>query len=160
MDMGSQLQNKNLGKHVLAVIEAAADPGVEEYTRRVGVHNVIDMALFLKVLGAQTLQLTIKNKGVAITSWILRPLKTRWSISRLSQEGQSRDTINMELDLDDFEFGEARERTIIDDIRIVGKMLASNRGIKKQPNMMRLFMAGGIESLVGYVRTTGQTRQD
>jgi hypothetical protein len=35
----------------------------------------------------------------------------------------------------------------------MGKMLASNRGIKKQPNMMRLLMAGGAELVVGYMKT-------
>jgi radical SAM superfamily enzyme YgiQ (UPF0313 family) len=160
VDMGSQLQNKNLGKHVLAVIEAAANPGVEEYTRRVGVQNVIDMNLFLKLLGDQTLQLTIKNKGVAITSWILKTTKDAVEYIQIVPGRTERDSINLELDLVEFEFGGDHDRNIIDDIRIVGKMIASNRGIKKQPNMIRLFMAGSIESLVGYVRTTGQTRQD
>ncbi len=160
VDMGSQLQNKNLGKHVLAVIEAAANPGVEEYTRRVGVHNVIDMALFLRLLGEQTLQLTIKNKGVAITSWILKSTKDAVEYIQIIPGRAERDTIRLELDLVDFEFGKDSERNMIGDIRIVGKMITSNRGVKKQPNMIRLFMAGSIESLIGYVRTHGQTRQD
>ncbi|MBU0685625.1 MAG: B12-binding domain-containing radical SAM protein, partial [Candidatus Thermoplasmatota archaeon] len=34
IEMGSQLRDKNLERHVLAVIEASADPGVEGYTRK------------------------------------------------------------------------------------------------------------------------------
>jgi hypothetical protein len=116
--------------------------------------------LFLRLLGDQTLQLTIKNKGVAITSWILKTTEDAVESIKIIPGRTEQDSINLELDLVEFEFGGNGVRNIIDDIRIVGKMIASNRGVRKQPNMVRLFMAGGIESLVGYVRTTGQTRQD
>jgi hypothetical protein len=60
----------------------------------------------------------------------------------------------MDLDLDDFDFSESGIVNIVDSIGIMGKMLASNRGIRKQPNMIRLLVAGGLEIVVGYLRAT------
>jgi hypothetical protein len=157
VDMGAQLQNKNLGKHVLAVIEASADPGVEGYTRKVGVHNLIDMSTFLRLLGDQTVQLTVMNDGTAVTSWILKTTRDGVDYIQVIPGKSDLSTINLDVDLNNFKFGGDPDLNIIDSIRILGKMLASNRGIKKQPNMMRLLMAGGVELAVGYLRTTDRT---
>ena len=152
LDMGSQLQNKNLGKHVLSVIDASADPSVERYTREIGVHNIIDMALPLKLLGEQTMQLTVRKGGVAVTSWILKTTRERVEYIQVIPGKTDLNTINLDIDLDDFEFDEGNNINIIDSIRILGKMLASNRGIKKQPNMIRLLMAGGLELVGGRLK--------
>jgi hypothetical protein len=151
--MGLQLQNKNLGKHVLSVIEASADPGVESYTREVGVHNIINMALLLRILGNQTVQLTVRSNGTAITSWILKTTRDEVEYIQVIPGKSELSTINLDMDLNYFEFDGGYNLSIIDSIRIVGKMLASNRGIKKQPSMVRLLMAGGTELVMGYLRT-------
>jgi hypothetical protein len=151
--MGSQLQNKNLGKHVLSVIEASADPNVEVYTREVGVHNIIEMALLLRILGDQTVQLTIMSNGVAITSWILKTTREEVEYIRVIRGRSDLSTINLDMDLNSFNFDGGYDLDIIDNLRILGKLLASNRGIKRQPNMLRLLMAGGLEFVVGYLRT-------
>jgi len=158
VDMGAQLQKKNLGRHVLAVIEASADPGVECYTREVGVHRLIDMSLFLRLLGDQTVQLTVMSNGVAVTSWIMKTTRDGVDYVQVIPGKSDLNTINLDVDLDHFEFGGVHGLNIIDRIRILGMMLASNRGVKKQPNMMRLLMAGGIELAVGYLRTTDRMR--
>ena len=153
LEMGSQLQNKNLGKHVLSVIEASADPNVEVYTREVGVHNIIEMALLLRILGDQTVQLTIMSNGVAITSWILKTTREEVEYIRVIRGRSDLSTINLDMDLNSFNFDGGYDLDIIDNLRILGKLLASNRGIKRQPNMLRLLMAGGLEYVVGYLRT-------
>ena len=157
LEMGSQLQNKNLGKHVRSVIEASADPGVERYTREVGVHNVIDMALLLRLLGDQTVQLTVRSKGAPITSWVLKTTRDGVEHIRVIPGKVDLNTINLELDLDDFQFDGGYDLKLTDSIGILGKMLASNRGIRKQPNMMRLLLAGGLELAVGKLRSRGRT---
>jgi magnesium-protoporphyrin IX monomethyl ester (oxidative) cyclase len=157
LDMGSQLQTKNLGKHVLAVIEASADPEVKEYTRRVGMHNVIDMATFLRVLGDQMIQLTIKNNGAAITSWVMKSDREKVDFIQVIPGRFDLNTINLEIELKDFKFDGDRDLNLIDMARIVTKMLISNRGIKKQPNMVRLMMASSIEFASSSVRRNGRT---
>jgi radical SAM superfamily enzyme YgiQ (UPF0313 family) len=159
VDMGSQLQKKNLGKHVLSVIEASADPDVEGYTRRVGVHNVIDMALFLKVLGDQTVQLTVRNDGEAITSWIMKTTPSGVEYVKVIPGRSDTSSINLEVDLKYFQFDTGYDPNLIDNIGILGKMLASNRGIKKQLSMVRLLMAGGIELLMGYLKKIDRTAE-
>ncbi len=157
LEIGSQLQNKNLEKHVLSIVEASADPNVERYTREVGIHNIIDMALALRLLGDQTVQLTMRNDGVAITSWILKTTRNGVDYVQVIPGKSDLNTINLDLDLDDFEFGGGRDLNVLDSTRILGKMLASNRGIRKQPNMMRLLMACGFE-LAEYLGTNIMNR--
>jgi hypothetical protein len=152
VEMGSQLQNKNLGKHVLSVIKASADSSVETYTRNVGVHNIIDMSLFLRLLGDQTVQLTVKSNGEAITSWILKTTRDKVEYIRVMPGKSKENTINLEVDLSDFDFDEGYDIEDLDSIGILGKMLASNRGIRKQPTMIRLIVAGGLEMIVGHMR--------
>lgn len=153
LKMGSQLQNKNLGKHVISVIEASADPGVERYTREVGVHNIVNMDLLLKVLGDQTVQLTVKNKGVPITSWILKTAQNKVEYIQVIPGKAAYSTVNMDLELDDFNFSESGNVDLVESVAILGKMLASNRGIRKQPTMVRLMVAGGLEMVIGYLRS-------
>ena len=160
LEMGSQLQNQNLGKHVLSVIEASADPDVETYTREVGVHNIIEMALLLRILGDQTAQLTVLSNGVAITSWILKTTREEVEYIRVIRGRSDMSTINLDMDLNCFKFDGGYDLDIIDSLRILGKMLASNRGIRRQPNMLRLLMAGGLEFVVGYLRMIYQTKKN
>jgi len=150
LEVGSQLHNRNLEKHVQEIIEASADPGVEGYSRKVGVHNIIEMSAFLGFLGDQTVQLTARSNGVAITSWILKTTRDEVEYVQVISGKTDVNTINLDMDLEDFEFGVNRTLTMIDSIRIAAKMLASNRGIRKQTNMMRLMMAGSLE-LVRYL---------
>jgi hypothetical protein len=152
LKMGSQLQNKNLGKHVISVIEASADPGVESYTRDVGVHNVISMPVLLKLLGHQTVQLTVKNQGVAITSWVLKTTPREVEYIQVIPGKAEHSTVNVDLELDDFNFNESGNVNLVESIAILGKMLVSNKGIRRQPAMIRLIVAGGLEMIVGYLR--------
>ncbi len=157
LEMGSQLQNKNLGKHVLSVIEASADPNVEKYTREVGVHNIIEMALLLRILGNQTIQLTVLSNGVAITSWILKTTREEVEFIQVIPGRSDLSSINLDMDLKCFRFDDGYDLDIIDNLRTMVKMLASNRGMRRQANMLRLLMAGGLELVVGYLRTIDQT---
>jgi radical SAM superfamily enzyme YgiQ (UPF0313 family) len=156
LDMGSQLRNSDLGKHVVSVIEASADPDVANYTKEVGVHNVIDMAQFLRIVGDQEVQLTIRSNDRPITSWILRTTHDRVEYIQVVPGKNDRSTINLDLDLEEFGFGEEYRPNALDGIRIIGKMLASNRGLEKQPNMMRLMVAGIMEVMTGPFRSTGK----
>ena len=155
VDVGAQLQNKNLGRHVQAVIEASADPGVERYTREVGVHNLIDMGTFLRVLGNQTVQLTVINDGKAMSSWIIKTNRNGVEYIQAIPGKSDLSTINLDVDLDYFDFDGDHNLNALDSVRILGKMLASNRGIRKQTNLMRLVMATGTELATGYLRLIG-----
>lgn len=69
----ADLQTGNLLAHWRIAAEAGADSCVEEYTRQIGVHNIIEFPpLLLKVLGEQRIQFTITSEGVPITSYIIK----------------------------------------------------------------------------------------
>jgi hypothetical protein len=141
----------------LAVIEASADPGVEEYTRRVGMHNVIDMATFLRVLGDQMIQLTILNNGVAITSWVMKSDREAVEYIQVIPGRTNLNTINLEIDLKDFKFDGDRDLDLIEIVRILAGMLFSNRGMKKQPKMVRLMTAISTEFVRSSLRKNDRT---
>jgi anaerobic magnesium-protoporphyrin IX monomethyl ester cyclase len=151
--MGSQLQTKNLGKHVISVIEASADPGVESYTREVGVHNIIEMPVLLRLMGDQKVQLTVKSNGEAVTSWILKTAQNKVEYIQVIPGRSDHSTVNVDLELDDFNFSKSGSVNLVESIAILGKMLASNKGIRKQPTMIRLIVAGGMEMVVGHLRS-------
>jgi magnesium-protoporphyrin IX monomethyl ester (oxidative) cyclase len=153
LDMGSQLQNKNLGKHVRAVIQSSADPEVEYYTRKVGMHNIIEMSMFLRLLGDQTVQLTLKSNGAAVTSWIIKTAGGAVEYVKVIPGRTDKNTVNLELEMDDFDFSVDRDPNPVNILRMLSKMLASNRGMRKAPNLFRLLMAGGVELVIGYLNT-------
>ncbi|MCG7840846.1 MAG: hypothetical protein MIO87_02925, partial [Methanomassiliicoccales archaeon] len=142
LEMGSQLQNKDLGKHVISAIRSSADPDVEHYTRDVGVHNIIEMALFLRLLGKQSVQITLMSDGLPITSWILNTTSDGVDNIQVIPGKSPQNTINLDVELDDFRFEEDQEMNIIDYIRILTKMITSNKGIKKRLNFGRILLAG------------------
>ena len=142
LEMGSQLQNKDLGKHVICAIRSSADPDVEHYTRDVGVHNIIEMALFLRLLGKQSVQITLMSDGLPITSWILNTTRDGVDNIQVIPGKSPQNTINLDVELDDFRFEEDQEMNIIDYIRILTKMITSNKGIKKRLNFGRILLAG------------------
>ena len=56
---GTELQKDNFEKHIKIFLEAYIDTRVEAYTRKVGVHEVLEMSRFLKMLGPQKIQCTL-----------------------------------------------------------------------------------------------------
>lgn len=144
---GLQLQEGNFSRHVQEFIEASPDPAIKRYTEKVGMHNVIEMSGFLNLLGAQTIQITVRNNGTALTSWIFKTTKNTVGYIQVIRGKIDESTINFDLDLKDFQLDGRRRSSKIDDIRIVVKLLASNKGLKRQLSMMRLLIASSIESI-------------
>ena len=56
---GNELQKGNFDQHVKTFLEAYVDPRVEAYTRSVGVHEVLEITRFLRILGPQKIQCTL-----------------------------------------------------------------------------------------------------
>jgi len=157
VDAGSQLQEGNFSKHTQEFLDASPDPAIKEYTKNVGMHNVVEMSRFLKLLGSQTIQLTVKNNGTPPTSWIFKTTKDTVEYIQVIQGKINESTIHFDLDLNDFKLDGQQQPTKMDNIQIIAKLLASNKGIKRQPNMMRLLTAGSIE-FIKYIGTKNVSR--
>jgi len=145
VNAGLQLQEGNFSQHAKEFIDASPDPAIKEYTENVGMHNVIEMSRFLKLLGAQTIQLTVKNDGTTPTSWIFKTTKDTVEYIQVIRGKLDESTINFDIDIRDFRLDGRQQSSKIDNLRIIAKLLASNKGIKKQSNMVHLLAAGGIE---------------
>jgi len=145
VNAGSQLQKENLSKHVKEFLAASSDPTIKRYTEAVGMHNVIEMSRFLNLLGNQTIQFTVRNDGAPPISWIFKTTKNTVKYIQVIRGKLDESTINFDVNLRDFQIDGEQRSSKIDNIQIVVKLLASNKGLRRQPNMMRLLIAGGIE---------------
>lgn len=96
----ADLQTKNILTHRRIAAEAGADSSVEDYTREIGVHNVIEFPpLLLKVLGDQRIQFTITSEGVPITSYIIKTTAGTVEYVRAVSGRLEDATINLDVDL-------------------------------------------------------------
>lgn len=145
VNAASQLQKGNISKHAQEVLEVSSDPAIKKYTEEIGMHNIIEMSRFLKLLGEQTIQITVRNDGIPLTSWVFKTTKNTVEYIEVIRGKLEESTINFDVDLRDFKLSEQRRLSKIDNLQIVAKLLASNKGIKRPSNMMRLLVAGGIE---------------
>jgi radical SAM superfamily enzyme YgiQ (UPF0313 family) len=161
VNAGSQLQKGNFSQHAREFLEESPNLAIKEYTENVGMHNVIEMSRFLKLLGSQTIQLTVKNDGIPPTSWIFKTTKDTVEYIQVIQGKLDESTINFNVDIRDFQLDGQQNLSKIDNLRIIAKLFASNKGIKKQSNMVRLLAAGGIEFIkyLGTKNTSNGTGQ-
>jgi hypothetical protein len=145
VDAGLQLQEGNFSQHAKEFLDASPDPEIKKYTEKVGMHNVIEMSRFLNLLGEQKIQLSLRNDGMPPISWIFKTTKDTVEYIQVIRGKLDDSSINFDINLQDFRLDGQRSLSKIDKLRIVAKLLASNKGIKRKANMMRLLAASGID---------------
>lgn len=140
--VGGRLQGDRLIRHARVALEGYTTPRTEEYTRRVKLSDVVEMTRFLKILGEQKLQITTRHQGQPIMSLIVKtsPREVEYVKTIRGQEDGA--TLHFALDIDDLQTTPSR-------LRLVRKMLASNRGPGRSRALMRLILAGLVEA-AGY----------
>jgi magnesium-protoporphyrin IX monomethyl ester (oxidative) cyclase len=139
---GTTLQKDNFEKHIATFLEAYIDPRVEAYTQAVGVHNVLEMRRFLRILGTQTIQCTL-NLEDKTTSFVFKTSKTNVEYIRVIKGRQAKSTIHFEVDLK--WLSEPEKSHILERLVLV---FAHSLSIKKIWNTFRLFTAIGTDVLV------------
>jgi len=145
VDAGLQIQEDNFCQHAREFLDASPDPEIKKYTKKVGMHNVIEMSRFLNLLGEQKIQISIKNDGMPPTSWIFKTTKDTVEYIQVIRGKLDDSSINFDINLRDFRLDGQRSFSKIDKLRIVAKLLASNKGIKRKTNMIRLIAASGVD---------------
>ncbi len=138
---GTTLQKDNFEKHIATFLEAYADPRVEAYTREVGVHNILEMRRFLRLLGPQTIQCTLKLEDTT-TSFIFKTNKTSVEYIRVIKGKQADSTITLEVDLK--WLSEPANTHILTRVALA---FSQNLSAKKLWNTFRLFTAVGADAL-------------
>ena len=145
VDTGLQLQEGNFCQHVREFLDASPDPEIKKYTKKVGMHNVIEMSRFLNLLGEQKIQISIKDDGMPPISWVFKTTKDTVEYIQVIRGKLDDSSINFDINLWDFRLDGQRSFSKIDKLRIVAKLLASNKGIKRKTNMIRLIAASGVD---------------
>jgi len=95
---GTNLQQDNFGQHIKTFLEAYVDPRVERYTKTVGVHEVLELRRFLRILGHQKIQCTL-NLDDTIISFVFKTTKTTVDYIQVTQGKQHDSTIHLNADL-------------------------------------------------------------
>jgi len=97
---GYDLRNGKIKEHTKLVLDAIKDAETEENKRKISMHEVIEMSRFLKILGPQVIQITLRCDG-QITSYVMETTsKTVEYVKTIS--GKETDTsIDINIDLDE-----------------------------------------------------------
>ncbi len=138
-------------KQFKVFVKAMADPQVEERTRKIGMHQVIDLSRFLNILGPQTIQLTIRYRNNPLTSYILKTTKKTVEYIRIIPGKQDKATINFDINLtiDNFNGQNGSPLKIIKNsiqtymYHIVKPLTAGN--IQRTRNILKFTLAASIE---------------
>ena len=138
---GIVLQKGNLGQHIKTFLKAYADPRVESYTRRVGVHNVLEISRFLRILGPQTIQCTLRLDDANV-SFIFKTTGKTVEFIRVTQERQHDSTLDFEINLKGF--SEQNQSNILRSIFI---LLSRDLSIRKLYYLFRFLLAVGTDIL-------------
>jgi radical SAM superfamily enzyme YgiQ (UPF0313 family) len=138
---GTELQKGNFEKHIKIFLEAYIDTRVEAYTRKVGVHEVLEMTRFLKILGPQKIQCTLSLDDTQV-SFIFKTTKTTVEYIRIIRGRQADATITLDVDLK--WLSEPANSHIIERAALV---FSRNLTTKKLWNTFRLFAAVGTSVL-------------
>jgi len=142
---GIKLQKDNFGQHIKTFLEACVDPRVEAYTRKVGVHNVLEMSRFLRILGPQTIQCTLSLDDTTI-SFVFKTTKNTVEYIRVINGRQGDSTINFDINLKSM--SEPVQRSKINIVKRLIAMTSRNQSIGRLWNTFRLLVAIGTEVLI------------
>jgi len=143
-DAGTSLKKDTFSHYIKKFLEAYSDPCVEDYTRKVGVHDVLEMSSFLRILGPQTIQCSLGIDGDT-TSIIIETTNNTVEYIRVIHDRQDHSTINFNIDLK--MMSEQNQDSKIEMVQKSVTGILHEGGIRKLWNTMRLFLAIGTEAL-------------
>lgn len=140
----ADLQTENLLTHRRIATEAGAEPCVEEYTREIGVHNIIGFPqISLKALGEQRIQFTIKSEGVPITSYIIKTTGSTVEYVKAASGRLEDATIDLDVDLNELDLLVSNNRNL-ELLKKCIRTTISVRGIDEMWYRTRLLAAIGL----------------
>ncbi len=138
---GMTLQKNNFGRHIKTFLKAYADPRVKSYTRKVGIHNVLELSKFLQILGPQTIQCTLSYDNVTI-SFIIKTTKNKVESIDILNGRKDDSTIDFDFDLD--WLSRPNQSNVIDKLSVI---IPNDLSFKTLLNIFRLYTAIGTEIL-------------
>jgi radical SAM superfamily enzyme YgiQ (UPF0313 family) len=150
---GTTLQKENFEKHIATFLGAYIDPRVEAYTRRVGVHEILEMKRFLRLLGPQTIQCTLKIDNLT-ASFIFKTNTSGVEYIRVIEGKQADSTITLEADLK--WLSEPANSHLLERVT---EAFSQNLTPKKMWNTFRLFTAFGTDAVAWTIKKIVTTKK-
>jgi radical SAM superfamily enzyme YgiQ (UPF0313 family) len=145
---GNELQKDNFGQHIKTFLEAYVDPRVETYTRTVGVHEVLEMTRFLRILGSQEIHCTLSLDDSTV-SFVFKTTSKTVEYIRVIRGRQDGSTINLDVDLK--WLTEPHHSNLL---KTLAFLFSHNLSSKKLWNTFKLFVAIGTEVLASNLQTS------
>ncbi len=150
---GNDLQKGNFSQHIKTFLEAYTDPRVEAYTRKVGVHEVIEISRFLRILGSQKIQCTL-NLHDFTTSFVFRTTGKGVKYIRVTRERAFDATINVDVDVTWL-----TEPALSNLLKTPAYLFQNNLSLRKLWSTFRLFVAVGTETAAWSLRASRPQKQ-
>ncbi|MCK5592860.1 hypothetical protein KAI31_02055, partial [Candidatus Bathyarchaeota archaeon] len=100
MSAGGDLRKGELEGHIKAFFAAIVDAETEGKERRIYMRDVIGMSKFLKILGSQTIQITLRYDSQAV-SYVIKTTNRSVDYIRTISGKQGGATIDINVDLDE-----------------------------------------------------------
>lgn len=150
---GCDLRKGAFENHLKAVLEAIVDAESEERTRKMGMHDAVEMSRFLRVLGSQKIQCTLIYKEQPPVSYII---KTKSSSSGKVEyiktiSGKQDDaTISIDIDLDEVIYSIKNDLSL----NLLGTfifLIKTARSLKGIWSVFRLFVAISMEFVITFL---------
>jgi hypothetical protein len=145
---GNELQKDNFGQHIKTFLEAYADPRIEAYTRTVGVHEVLEISKFLRILGPQEIQCTLSLDNATV-SFVFKTTNETVEYIKAIRGRQEGSTINLEVDLNWL-----AEPCPSNLLKASTFLFSRNLRIENLWNTLKLFVAAGTEILAWKLQTS------
>lgn len=142
---GVKLQKDNFGSHIKTFLDAYPDPRVEAYTRKTGVHNVVEMSRFLRILGPNTVQCTLRLDDTCI-SFIFKTTARTVEYIRVIRGRQEDSTINFDINLK--WMSDSSQKSIVKTAQRFIAVISYDLSIRRLWNTFRFFLAVGTEILM------------
>jgi len=143
LNAGGELKKESFGQYVKIFLQAYADPSVEAYTKEVGVHNIIEMSRFLRILGPQKIQCTLRFDDET-TSFIFKTKEKTVEYIKVINGRENNSTIDFDFDLR--EITRNNQETSAEVIGKLWKAFRDKGKVGAQWNLFRLLLAVGAET--------------
>ncbi|MCL4435730.1 MAG: B12-binding domain-containing radical SAM protein [Thaumarchaeota archaeon] len=150
---GVKLQKSNFASHIKTFLDAYPDPRIEEYTRKVGVHNVLEMSRFLRILGPNTVQCTLRLDDTRI-SFVIKTTSNTVEYIRVIHGKEEDSTIDFDIDLS--WMNDQSPKSAVTMAQRLISVISHDFSIKRLRNILRLFLAVGTELVVSRLISSKQ----
>ena len=148
---GRSLKEEKFGRYVKIFLDAYPDPRVEEYTRKVGVHNVLEMSRFLRILGEQTIQFALNLDDDAAISFVVKTTVDSVEYIRVTRGKQADSTITFDIDMRWLNnAGQVSKK------ELMKRFVSRNGSLKNLWNTFRFLLAAGTEFLMWKINNAGK----